>query len=182
MSDILVLWNKPLLWNRLFQEYGMSSSSALPDALFSPHLPPAKLILIPTGFMSLYSADAASFTKEKTAGKLTSFVENGGTLLIFSPKINEPASFSWLNLPVAFVPENISLRKKTSLLDGESFSCDGWFQNLDENCAVIESDDMNRPIHLSVQKGKGKIILSSVHEFLSKSYFLSLLNGHKVKI
>jgi hypothetical protein len=185
MSDILVLWNKPLLWDRLFQEYGMSSSSALPDALLSSYLPPAKLILIPAGFMSeKYTTAAASFTKEKAAGKLIQFVENGGNLLIFSPKINEPASFSWLSLPITFVPESLFLEKKTFLLDRESFFCDGWFQNTG-NCTVIESDDEGRPIHLMIQKGnekKGKIILSSIHEFLSKSYFLSLLNGPKVKI
>lgn len=193
MSDILVLWNKPLLWDRLFQEYGMFSSSASPDALLSAHLPPAKLILIPAGFMSdMYTTAAASFTKEKIAEKLLLFVENGGSLLIFAPKINEPASFSWLSLPITFVPENVFLRKKTPLLDQESFFCDGWFQNTNENCVTIESDDMGRPIHLMIQKEKneneenknenGKIILSSLHEFLSKSYFLSLLNGPKVKI
>ena len=213
MSDILVLWDKPLLWDRLFQEYGMFSSSALPDALLSSYLPPTKLILIPAGFMSdVYTAAAASFAKEKVVGKLIRFVENGGSLLVFSPKINEPVSFSWLNLPITFVPQNAVLKKKTHLLDQDSFFCDGWFQNMDESCAIsefdescaiaksdescaiaksdeiytiTESDDKGRPIHLEIQKEgeeKGKIILSSIHEFLSKSYFLSLLNGPKVKI
>jgi len=187
MSDILVLWNQSLLWDRLFQEYGMSSSSALPDALLSSYLPPTKLILIPAGFMSeAYTTAATSFTKEKITGKLIQFVENGGNLLVFSPKVNEPASFSWLNLPITFVPKNTVLRKKTHLLDQESFFCDGWFQNTDESCTIMESDDKGHPIHLAIQKEKGtekgKIILSSIHEFLSKSYFLSLLNGPKVKI
>ena len=199
MPDILILWDKPLFWDRLFQEYGMFSSSARPEALLSSYLPPAKLILLPAGFMSdIYTAAAISFTKEKVADRLIQFVENGGSLLIFSPKINEPASFSWLNLPITFVPKSAVLKKKTHLLDQESFFCDGRFQNADESCTIIESDDEGCPIHLVIQKEKdtkkgtekytekdtenGKIILSSIHEFLSKSYFLSLLNGPKVKI
>jgi hypothetical protein len=186
MPDILVLWNRPLLWNQLFSEYGMSSSSALPEALLTSHLPPAKLILLPAGFMSKkHQTAAASFTTEKVTGKLLQFVENGGNLLAHSPKINEPASFSWLNLPITFVPESMPvLRKNTLLLDQESFFCDGWFQNADDSCIIGESDDKGRPIHMEIHKGKenGKIILSSIHEFLSKPYFLSLLNGPRVKI
>ena len=92
-------------------------------------------------------------------------------------------SFDRFGLEAEYVQTDVLIQRQ-SLLTGEQDSvyCDGYFQNVGENFKIIEKDDSGRPVHMLMKKGDGQIILSTVHEFLSKSYFYSLLDGPKVKL
>ncbi|WNY26262.1 hypothetical protein [Methanolapillus ohkumae] len=154
MTDVIILWDKPVYFERLFQEYGINTITAMPGSLNSPHLAPAKMILIPAGFLS-EKAISAGLNQKKVIDKLKNFVENGGTLLIFSPMAD--SDFSWLSLPVRYKREDIFLsenslsesglseknpleknpleNKAADLLlnpDLDEYFCDGYFENLSE--------------------------------------------------
>ncbi|WNY25698.1 hypothetical protein [Methanolapillus millepedarum] len=184
----MILWNQSVFLENLFKEYKISCRTAMPDSLNTPHIGTAKMVLIPAGFLSEY-ADSdfkSSLFKEKTVKKLLAFVENGGKLLIFSPL--KDSDFSWLNcgFPIFYRKEDITVSKKTQLVNQDEFFCDGFFEipgNLTKfPLSVIETDNSNRPVHISISFGKGEIILSSIHEFLSKEYFESVLAHPEVKI
>ncbi|MDV0446498.1 hypothetical protein MsAg5_03370 [Methanosarcinaceae archaeon Ag5] len=218
MTEVIILWDKPILLENLFKEYEISCRIVIPDALSAPHIGTAKMILLPAGFSSEY-ADSGFKTKlfkEKCVNKLIAFAENGGKLLIFSPL--QDFDFSWLNLPIKYKREDIMVsavsktqtdaeqnltakqnpiaepnpaaEQKTDpicLINQDDFFCDGFFEipapeNSKIQISIIETDHLNRPIHLSIPAGKGEIILSSIHEFLSKEYFDSLLVHQNVKI
>ena len=194
MTDAVILWNGPLFFEKMFQEYGISSMVSTPAAFNSPHLPPTKLLVIPSGFTFPENAAVRSVLEnQRSQRRIFDFAERGGVVLIFSPvqeictcSLNQPPvifSFDRFGLEAEYVQTDILIRKKSILTDDlDSVYCDGYFQNIGKDFEVIEADEEGRPVHLSIKKGNGQIILSSIHEFLSKSYFYSLLNGPKVKL
>ena len=194
MTDAIILWNEPLFFEKMFQEYGISSMVSAPAAFNSPHLPPTKLLIVPSGFtFPEHAAVLNVLEKPSTQKRIFEFVEKGGVFLMFSPvqeictcDLNRSPTvffFDRLGLEAEYVQTDVLIRRK-SLLTGEQDSvyCDGWFQNIGKNFEIVESDEKNQPVHISMINGKGQIILSTVHEFLSKSYFYSLLDRPKVKL
>ena len=194
MTDAVILWNEPLFFEKMFQEYGISSIVSTPASFNSPHLPPIKLLIVPSGFtFPERAAVRSTLENQKTQKRIFDFVEKGGVFLIFSPvqevctcpldKTPAVYSFNRIGLEAEYVQTDVLIQRQ-SLLTGEQDSvyCDGYFQNVGENFEIIEKDDSGRPVHLSMKKGDGRIILSTVHEFLSRPYFYSLLDGPKVKL
>ena len=194
MTDAIILWNEPLFFEKVFQEYGISSMVSTPAAFNSPHLPPTKILVIPSGFTFPERVAVRSLLEnQKSQRRIFDFAEKGGVVLIFSPvqeictcSLNRSLnvfSFDWFGLEAEYVQTDVLIRKKSMLTnDLDSVYCDGYFQNIGKNFEVIEADEEGHPVHLSMKKGNGQIILSSIHEFLSKPYFDSLLNGPKVKL
>jgi hypothetical protein len=194
MPDAIILWNSPLFFERMFEEYGISSVVAAPTSLYSTHLPPAKLLVVPTGFTYLeHAAVSNALAVEKIQKKIFNFVENGGVFLLFSPlrevsrcsACTEPpiTSLAHFGFACEYVQTDILILRSSPLTgDPDSVYCDGFFQNIDNRFTVVEKDDTGRAVHLEMNFGKGRVILSSVHEFLSKAYFSSLLTGPKVKL
>lgn len=194
MPDVIILWDQPLFFEKMFLEYGISSIVSAPASLSSPHLPPAKLLVVPTGFTyPEHAAVEKALADEKIQKIIFKFVETGGVFLIFSPlrevcacsSCSEPTvtSLNRFGLSADFVQTDILIRRESRLTDGlDSVYCDGYFQNIGSDFSVIEKDDNGRPVHISANRGEGQIVLSSVHEFLSKNYFNSLLRGPKVKL
>lgn len=194
MPDVIILWDGPLFFEHMFQEYGISSTVAAPASLPSPHLPPAKLLVVPTGFTyPEHAAVSGALADVKIQKKIFNFIENGGVFLMFSPlkevstcsACRAPAvtSLSRFGVEAEYVQTDVLLPRSSPLTaDSDSVYCDGYFQNTDARFSVIEKDGEGRPVHMAASLGKGKLILSSVHEFLSKTYFSSLLTGPKVKL
>ncbi|MDR2943892.1 MAG: hypothetical protein LBU81_02210 [Methanosarcinales archaeon] len=194
MPDVIILWDSPLFFEHMFQEYGISSMVAAPASLNSPHLPPAKLLVVPAGFTyPEHAAVSGALADEKVRKKIFDFVENGGVFLIFSPlkeigscgACREPAvtDLARFGFEAEYTQTDILILRGSPLTENtDSVYCDGYFQNIGGVFSVIETDDEGKAVHIAASLGKGKIILSSVHEFLSKAYFNSLLTGPKVKL
>ncbi|MDV0445431.1 hypothetical protein MmiAt1_10090 [Methanimicrococcus sp. At1] len=194
MPDVIILWDGPLFFERMFEEYEISSTVAAPVSLNSPHLPPAKLLVVPTGFTyPEHAAVSNALSDSKIQKKIFDFVENGGVFLMFSPLKEVSTCSACKTLAVTsllpfgtdaeYVQEDVLIQRQNALTgDADSVYCDGYFQNFGADFSVIEKDDAGRAVHISKRLGKGQIILSSVHEFLSKTYFESLLFGPRVKL
>lgn len=193
MPDVLLLWDGPLFFEKMFQEYGISSIVAAPASLNAPHLPPAKMLVVPTGFTyPEHAAVSRALAAEQIQKKIFEFTEKGGVFLMFSPlkEVSTCCSSALavtsllpFGLNAEYVQTDILIRRKSVLTGAsEPVYCDGYFQNIGREFAVIEKDDLGRPVHIKAEHGRGQVILSSVHEFLSKTYFESLLSGPKVKL
>ncbi|MCL2550379.1 MAG: hypothetical protein FWE78_05590 [Methanimicrococcus sp.] len=194
MPDAAILWDSPLFFENMFKEYGISAAIFSPASLTSPHLPPFQLLVVPTGFTyPEHAAVSSALENPKIQKKIFDFVENGGVFLMFSPLKELAACPACRVLPVTSLErfglnaeyvQTDTMIHRTSFLTGDSDSvyCDGYFRNTGPEFTVIEKDDNGHPVHIAANRGKGQIILSSVHEFLSKAYFDSLLRGPKVKL
>lgn len=188
MSDIILLWDCPLLFEKLFLEYGLECTRVLSTALGTPYLPACKTLIIPTGFANLkYTKTGVGLEHKKTIFK--KFVENGGVLLVYGPLVPE-YNYKWLPFSLKYVMEEnsctpfpIGKNDAQKLVEGlePPVGCDGYFSKA-EASTVLE-DDKKRPIIIVKKIGDGMVVATTVHELPSKEFFeCSASCARKVKI
>jgi len=176
MSDIILLWDSPLLFEKLFVEYGLECSRALSTSLGTPYLPACKVLVLPTGFANKqYTKTGVGLERGKHS--LEKFVAKGGTLLVFSPLVPE-YEYEWLPFSLKYVmEENPCIPKPVGEHDAQKLvknilppvGCDGYFAETDAN--VILKDDRDRPIMVIKEIGDGMIVATTIHEFPAAEFF-----------
>ena len=176
MNDVILLWDSPLIFEKLFVEYGLNCCRALSTSLGTSYLPTCKFLILPTGFAN------KKYTKigiglERGKQFLEKFVKKGGILLIFSPLIPE-YKYEWLPFSLKYVmEENLC----TPQLLGEHYAqklvknivlplgCDGYFIETDAD--VIFKDNIGRPIMVVKEIDDGMIVATTIHELPSAEFF-----------
>ncbi|MGZ4853432.1 MAG: hypothetical protein ACXV3D_09655, partial [Halobacteriota archaeon] len=100
MTEIALIWDRPLLFEKLFVEYGFACERVSPLQIGSAYAPKFKVAILPVGFGNpAYSTVAKSVKSLGTP--LREFVRKGGTLVAFSPYVDD-YDFSWLGLSCRF--------------------------------------------------------------------------------
>lgn len=176
MSDVILFWDSPLLFEKLFLEYGLECSRALSTSLGTPYLPACKVLILPTGFANKqYTKTGVGLERGKHS--LEKFVTKGGTLLIFSPLVPE-YEFEWLPFSLKYVmEENQCIPQSVGEHDAQKLvknivppaGCDGYFIETDAN--VVLRDDRGRPIMVVKEIGEGMIVATTVHELPAAEFF-----------
>lgn len=181
MADILMLWDNPVLFEKLFVEYGIQYQRISPVSIGTPFIPLCKCILIPTGFANTdYTSIEKNIVKNKN--KIQKFVENGGTLVIFGPMIPE-YEYEWLPLKLKYTQEQNStaIKKITDdicIVESDDIEYDGYFSYTDEKILITDIHD--RPLMITKNVGLGKIIACSIHELPSKDFLYSIIQSSKL--
>ena len=133
-------------------------------------------LIIPTGFANPAYSNLLPALRA-SSGRIEKFVENGGNLLVFGAACEKPDAYDWLPFPVTYRhdyrPRMVSCAPgstASTLLedyDAGCIECDGTFPvhgagvtGRSEECAVV----------LEQRTGKGTIIVTSVHEYPSRSF------------
>lgn len=175
MTDVMLLWDTPLLFEKLFVEYGINCQRVSAESIGTPFLPPCKCLVLPTGFAnSAYTSTVKGVASNKN--KIENFVKKGGILVIFGPMVPE-YTFDWLPFKLKYVQEQgfgklqrveeqadiCVVDKKTSEVE-----YDGYF--VDTDAKVVLRDEKNRPLMVVKDVEKGKVIACSIHEFPSKEF------------
>lgn len=173
MSDIAIIGESSFLYQKLFEDAGVSYQFVSPDLLGSPFLPRFKVVIIPTGFANpLYSKSLAAL--QRIRSNIADFVRNGGILTVFGPMVAEHR-YDWLPMPLEYVCElgsqSIASSKHecTCLLCTDTPECDGYLipgQGLE---TVLE-DGKGRAVLVAGKLGQGLIVATSVHEFPAPEY------------
>ncbi|RQD83151.1 hypothetical protein [Methanosalsum natronophilum] len=178
MTDFIMIWDSPILFEKLFQEHDMTCDRVNSSSINTPFLPACKGIIIPTGFANpAYSKVYSNI--EKCADRLEKFVKNGGTLVVYGPTINE-YDYCWLPYNFRYIQDHKSTLLGRDLTDDqfskliieesdEHIECDGYFHKSDEfeECIYNNNDEC---ILIAKKHGKGTIILTSIHEFPSPNF------------
>jgi hypothetical protein len=185
MTDVLLLWDMPQLFDKLFIEYGLKSQLALSNAIGTPFLPPCKCVLIPTGFANpMYTTILPGIERNKKA--FEKFVKKGGILVVFGPMVEE-YHYEWLPMQLTYIQEQEStlVRKVLghevpSLVSDISVpvECDGYFSETDSN--VLFNNNDGKPIMISSEFGDGMIIATTIHEFPSSDFLSWVVNRAKI--
>ncbi len=176
MNDVILLWDSPLLFEKLFLEYGLDCSRALSTFLGTPYLPVCKFLILPTGFAN------KQYTKigiglEHSKHFLEKFVTKGGTLLVFSPLIPE-YEYEWLPFSLKYVieensctPQPLGEHSAQKLVKNIvlPLGCDGYFAETDAD--VVLKDNIGRPIMVVKEIGDGMIVATTIHELPSAEFF-----------
>lgn len=176
MSDVILLWDSPLLFEKLFVEYKLECSRALSTSLGTPYLPACKVLVLPTGFANKqYTKTGVGLERGKRS--LEKFVTKGGTLLIFSPLVPE-YEYEWLPFSLKYVmEENQCTPRPVGEHDAQKLmgnivppaGCDGYFAEADAD--VVLKDDEDRPIMVVKEIGEGMIVATTIHELPAAEFF-----------
>jgi len=176
MSDVILLWDSPLLFEKLFVEYGLECSRAVSTSLGTPYLPACKVLILPTGFANKqYTKTGVGLERSKYS--LEKFVTKGGTLLIFSPLVPE-YDYEWLPFTLKYVmeenpcsphPEGTHDAQKLVQNIIPPLGCDGYFAETDAD--VVIKDDKGRPIMVAKEIGDGIIVATTIHELPAADFF-----------
>jgi glutamine amidotransferase-like uncharacterized protein len=133
-------------------------------------------LIIPTGFAhpgysKLLPALRAS------AGRIRKYIENGGRLLVFGAALEKPDAYDWLPFPVRYSHDYQarSIKCRTSGnssalisdFDAGCIECDGFFSG-HNNPPAGTADD--RAVILEENVGDGLVIVTSIHEYPSRSF------------
>jgi hypothetical protein len=176
MSDVILLWDCPLLFEKLFVEYGLECSRALSTSLGTPYLPACKVLVLPTGFANKqYTKTGIGLERGKHS--LEKFVAKGGTLLVFSPLVPEYI-YEWLPFSLKYImeenpctPHPVGKHDAQRLVENivPPVGCDGYFAETDAN--VVLKDDKGRPIMVVKEIGEGLIVATTIHELPAAGFF-----------
>jgi len=175
MPDIALIGEKTFLYEKLFQENGISYQFVSPSLLGSPFLPQYRAVIIPTGFANpQYSSVLPALRRIKS--NISAFVKRGGVLTAFGPMVADH-DYDWLPQPLRlrYVCElgshNIgtSPQECSCLLCADAPECDGYLLP-GEGFRAILANEMGRCVLAEAAVGEGLIVATSVHEFPSADY------------
>jgi hypothetical protein len=175
MTDVMLVWDSPLLFEKLFTECGLECMRVDDTALCTPFLPPSKCLILPTGFANPAYSKVCKGIGNK-GKKLADFVKKGGTLIIFGPLVSS-YSFEWLPFKLEYIEEHepfflhqINHGDTPCIVENlsERVECDGYFSKAE--ATVILENERKQPVMIEKKIGKGKIMASTIHEFPSKKF------------
>ena len=175
MSEIALIWDRPLLFEKLFVEYGIACERVSPLLIGTAYSPKFKVAILPVGFGNpSYSTVAKSVRGLGTP--LQHFLQKGGVLIVFSPYVDD-YDFAWLGLPYRFkhlvrdTLTKINVRTPhpaAHILDVCEAQTDGYLIGAEENEVILQSEDGAVLIVKPVDEGCA--ILTTIHEFPARRF------------
>ncbi|MDG6242870.1 MAG: hypothetical protein QCH31_00550 [Methanolobus sp.] len=185
MTDVILIWDNPLLFEKLFREYDIKCQRIIADSIGTPFIQPCKCVIIPTGFANEAYTNILPGI-ERNAKRLENFVLKGGNLIIFSPMVPS-YRYDWLPIELEYTQQHqvthISNDQKHEAQCLVEDSCcevefDGYFSKTDGE-VVFKSKEGN-PLMVVKEIGEGRIIATTIHEFPSGE-FLKWITGNAKK-
>lgn len=182
MTEIALIWDRPLLFEKLFVEYGFACERVSPLQIGTAYAPKFEVAILPVGFGNPAYGTVAKAVKN-LGTPLRQFVRKGGSLLAFSPYVND-YDFGWLGLPCRFrlVPrdelEKIVIKREhpaTRIVDVLEAHTDGYLTDAIEHDVILETED--GPVLTVTLSGKGRFIVSTIHEFPARRFIAWVLES-----
>ena len=177
MTDVMLIWDTPLLFEKLFLDNDLKCQRILSHAVGTPFLPSCKCIIIPTGFANPeYTKIAAGI--ERNGRAFEKFVKNGGILVVFGPMVPE-YHYDWLPVELMYVQElGSTLVQKVGehgaqciITDADtSVECDGYYSKTDADTDVVLNNSDGKPIMVAKNVGDGIVVATTIHEFPSADF------------
>ncbi len=181
MPDIAVISDRNFLFEKLFQDLGVSYQFLQPSILGSPFLPQYRMVLIPTGFAHPQYSDALP-ALQRLKSNIADFVRKGGVLTVFGPMVEH--NYDWLPLPLKYVCEygsrcvTPSTHECSCMICTFTPECDGYLVP-GEGFETVLKDSKGRALLVAGKYGDGMIVATSVHEFPAEDYIKWALSNAK---
>ena len=180
------VWGTKQHFNRYIEDCGIACELVTPHMLAAPFFRGTfNCLIIPTGFANPAYSNLLPALRAASS-RIKKFVENGGNLLVFGAATDKPDSYDWLPFPVRYRhdchPRHIecsSWSDTGTIIDDYDplcIECDGSFLSHEGTCVgIAESSD----VIIEMQIGKGRIVVTSVHEYPSRVFLKSFCNAGK---
>lgn len=164
-------------FNRFIEDSGIVCELITPYMLAAPFFRPTlNCLIIPTGFANPAYSNLLPALRASSS-RITRFVENGGNLLVFGAAMEKADSYDWLPFPVQYTHDchpraiNCIPSRLTSRIiedyDASRIECDGSFSSFEAECTGLAGTSA---VILEKKVGAGTIVVTSVHEFPSRSF------------
>lgn len=171
------VWNSPQHFSRLIEDCGIPCEIVTPQLLAAPFFRGSfNCLVIPTGFGNPKYSNLLPALRASSS-RIERFVERGGSLLVFGAADDRPDAYDWLPFRVSY---HHDCRPRKILFSGDSIAttivdeydpekieCDGSFPS-HEATGIGAADAAD--VILEQTCGKGRIIVTSVHEFPSRNF------------
>ena len=176
-----LVWDQPLVFGRFLEECGVTSIPVTPHLLAAPFFRGQySVLIIPTGFANPAYSQVLPALKA-SSGRIRRFVENGGILVVYGAADPLPGRYSWLPFRVEYqyepgngrieIEPGSRLSSIISDYDPDHIEYDGFFTSPEGNIVgTIEG----KPVLLEKNLGKGIIVVTSIHEYPSRSFVTCL--------
>ncbi len=172
-----LVWDTPQHFNRYIEECGIHCELVTPYMLAAPYFRGTfNCLIIPTGFANPAYCHLLPALRA-TAPRIKKFVESGGHLLVFGAAMDRSDAYDWLpftlvyqqdchprSVECQYVPEAQAIIED---YDPSDIECDGVFTEHDGDCAAFSGTDA---VFVEKTIGRGKIIVTSIHEFPSRTF------------
>jgi glutamine amidotransferase-like uncharacterized protein len=180
------VWGTKQHFNRYIEDCGISCELVTPHMLAAPFFRGTfNCLIIPTGFANPAYSNLLPALRASSS-RIKKFVESGGNLLVFGAATDKPDAYDWLPFPVKYRhdchPRHIECSSWSDTgtiiddYDPMCIECDGSFPSHEgERVGIAESSD----VIIEKILGKGRIVVTSVHEFPSKGFLKSFCTGGK---
>ena len=164
-------------FDRYIEDCGITCEIVTPQVVATPfYRGRFSALIIPTGFANpKYSCLLPAL--RASSSRIRKFVENGGNLLVFGAGDDKPDAYDWLPFQVTYSHgyEDCCLdfpqeSDQTSIVDDYDHTCipcDGYFSSCD---ATVLATHCGKPVLIERQIGNGTILITSIHEYPSKSF------------
>ncbi|MGA2917068.1 hypothetical protein [Methanoregula sp.] len=171
------VWETPQHFSRYIEDCGAVCELVTPHMLAAPYFRGHfTCLIIPTGFGNAKYTNLLPALRASSS-RIERFVENGGRLLVFGAAAEKPDAYDWLPFPVSYAhdfhPAQIRCEKGSpgaELIDdydADRIECDGSFPSHGGVClGTTDSAD----VIIEYTLGKGKILVTSVHEYPSREF------------
>lgn len=176
-----LVWDQPLVFGRFLEECGVTSIPVTPHLLAAPFFRGQySVLIIPTGFANPAYSQVLPALKA-SSGRIRRFVENGGTLVVYGAADPLPDRYGWLPFHVAYqyepgnsrieIEPGHPLSSIISDYDPDYIEYDGFFSSFEsDKVGTIDG----KAVLLEKSIGKGVIVVTSIHEYPSRSFVTSL--------
>lgn len=175
------VWGTPQHFNRFIEESGITCELITPQMLAAPFFRTSlNCLIIPTGFANPAYSNLLPALRASSS-RITRFVEKGGNLLVFGAAMEKPDAYDWLPFPVQYTHDchpraiRVSESSRTQQIiddyDASSIECDGTFSSYDALCTGFCGESA---VILEKTVGDGTVVVTSIHEFPSRSFIRQL--------
>ncbi|MHC1592469.1 MAG: hypothetical protein ACXQT1_00120 [Methermicoccaceae archaeon] len=182
--EIALLWDSKLLFERYLAEHVHSCARIEPLVLASPFAPKPKVLMIPTGFGEpKYTGIGRHLSNIR--GKLRSFTERGGVLVVFGATKSMKVDF--LPEPIEYV-SNYEVRALTwaddslpHIVDEPDAECDGYLIAREKSgWKTLCTDESGMVVAASLECGNGIVIVTSIHEVPTPGFLKGIVDLSRI--
>lgn len=171
------VWQSRQHFCRYLEDCGVPCEVITPQMLAAPFFRGTfSCLIIPTGFANPQYSNLLPALRA-SADRIERFVTNGGNLLVFGAALAKPDAYDWLPFPVTYrhecrqravsCPPGGTAATLVEDYDAGHIECDGTFPG--HGCGVAGTAD-GEAVMLEQQAGSGRIVVTSIHEYPSRSF------------
>ena len=171
------VWGTPQHFNRYIGECGIPCELVTPQMLAAPfYRGEFTCLIVPTGFGNPQYSNLLPALRA-SSGRIRRFVEDGGNLLVFGAATDRADTYDWLPFPLTYRhdchPRAVTCSPGSDAgclvedYDASCIECDGSFPSHGgDSAGTAEGSD----VLVEKAVGKGRIVVTSVHEFPSRNF------------